>query len=373
MTDIAIREVRSRADLKKFRRLPFAIYRDDPLWVPPLNFDVKNRLNRAKNPFFEHSEAIYFLAERAGRTVGRIAAILNRRHQEFHEDRVGFFGWFECENDAEVALSLFTAAESWLRERGCDTLRGPASFSLNDECGLLIEGFHRPATMLTPWNPPYYADLLESCGFSKAMDLNSYYMPVMDFPLERTERIIRLIKKREGATVRKFDPSRYDEEVARVLNIYNEAWTKNWGFVPMTESELKHMAKDMKPVIDPRLASFVEIEGRAVGFALVLPDINCILKKLGGRLFPFGIFRLLFGLKRVPGVRLLAMGVSEEFHKRGIDALLYQSSFEGSVEGGRVWSELGWVLENNTVMHNALIKLNANLDRVHRLYDRAIS
>lgn len=369
---IAIREVETARDRRAFVRFPWSIYRDDPLWVPPLLIDVATRLNRRKNPFFLHSDAQLFLAWRGGRVVGRIAAIENRRHRQIHGDDVGFFGWFESERDPEVASALFARAESWLLERGCDAMRGPASFSLNDECGLLVEGFHRPPALMTPWNPPWYAELVEGCGFEKVMDLHSFRMPVDDFDVERIGRFAELIGRRENVTIRNFDRRDFRREVERVMAIYNQAWEDNWGFVPMTDAELEHMAKALKPLLEPRLVAFAEVDGEPIGFSLVVPDVNPLIKRIDGRLLPFGFWTLMRGVRRTPGIRLMAMGVVRAFHRKGIDSLLYLDAFRNSKKTNKVQSEIGWVLETNPVMINTIEKIGGIRDRTHRLYQRGI-
>lgn len=371
-TGIEIRPVESRADLRRFIQLPFDLHRDEPRWVPPIRLDVRNRLNRKKNPFFEHSEAVYFLALRDGHPVGRIAAIDNARHREMHRDGVGFFGWFECEPREETAIALIDRARDWLRARGLEHIRGPASFSLNDESGLLVEGFDEHCTILTPWNPPGYADLVEAAGLAKVMDLYSFHLDVLSFDHERIGRIAKLVRRREKVELRRFDKKRFQDEVDTVMAIYNDAWEDNWGFVPMTPRELEHMAAELKPVLEPSLVCFARHEGRDVGFSLVLPDINPLLKKIRGRLFPFGIVRLLRGIRHVQGIRLVAMGMSRSHHKKGLDALLYLDNFEASRDLGKVWSELGWVLETNQVMINTIERIGGRRARTHRLYEASL-
>jgi len=366
---ITVSPVVGRRDLETFIRLPYRLLQDEPCWPPPLLFDVRNRLDRSKNPFFEHGEAEYFVARRGREVVGRIAAIRNHLHEEVHGEKLGFFGWFDLIDDEDVARALLDTARDWVAERGLEAIRGPVSFSLNDECGCLVDGFEHPATIMTPWNPPWYGTRIEAAGFRKSKDLYSFALPVMDFGAERIGRIVKRIKKREGARLREFDPKHFDQEVARIESIYNEAWTDNWGFVPMTPAEFRHMAKELKPVLVPELAHFVEIEGRPVGFSLVLPDVNVILKKLKGRLFPLGILRLLFGLKRVERIRLIAMGVVRNLHMKGLDSVLYLAAFEGARKLGKTFSELGWVLEDNAVMINTIERIGGRRYRTHRLYD----
>lgn len=370
--DLTVTAARSRRDRSDFLELPWRLYAGDPNWVAPLRLDVKARLDRSKNPFFQHSEAELFLARRGPRVVGRIAAIENRRHLERHGDGAGFFGWFECEDDPAVAEALLEAARCWLRARGLQAMRGPANFSLNEEAGLLVKGFESRPTLLSTYNPPYYAGLLESHGLAKVMDLYSFDLPVQKFGDSRIGRIAERVVKRERAVVRNFRKNDFDTELEHFQRIYNDAWTDNWGFVPMTDAEIQHMAKSLKPVLEPKMACFVEIEGKPVGFSLVLPDINHILQRLHGRLFPFGVFRLLAGVKKVPGLRLLAMGIQRDFHNRGLDAVLYHDNFVNADALGKIDSDIGWVLENNQVMINTIEKAGGTHARTHRLYEGAV-
>ncbi len=364
--------VASKKDLRHFIELPYNLHSGEEYFVPPLRIDVKARLNQEKNPFFKHADACYFVAMADGRCVGRIAAIENRRHNEIHKDRVGFFGWFECENDQVLAKALLDAAASWLGERELDQMRGPASFSMNDEVGLLVDGFDWRQTVLTAWNPPWYEDLLTGYGLEKVMDLVSFSLPVMEFGAKRMERIVERIKKRENLSIRPFNMKDFPEEVKRFKDIYEDAWMNNWGHVGLSEAEIDHMAKDLKPIVEPKLANFVEVDGHPIGFSLVLPDVNFILKKLQGKLFPFGIFRLLLGLKKIPDIRLLAMGIRRDMQKRGLDAVLYYESFRAARDLGKKWSELGWVLETNTVMINTIEKLGGHRHKTHRLYQKPL-
>ncbi|MCA9321389.1 MAG: N-acetyltransferase [Planctomycetes bacterium] len=366
---LRVRRVTQRRDHKTFVRLPNHLFRDEPRWIPPLELDVKNRLNRRKNPFFEYGQAEYFLAERSGTAVGRIAAIRNPRHEEIHGEKVGFFGWFECANDPEAARALLSAASAYCAERGLTSLRGPVSFSLNDECGVLVEGFEFAPTLMTAWNPPWYADLIELAGGRPIKDLYSFELPVQSFGAERIGRITERLKRREGATVRCFDRADFQAEVDRIKVIYRDAWEANWGHVPLTDAEIIHMAKDLKPVLEPNLAHFLEIDGKVIGFSLVLPDINVILKQIRGRLFPFGFLKLLRGIKHVPRIRLVAMGVLSEWRHRGLDGILYHAAFEGAQSLGKEWSEVGWVLDDNTVMINAIERVGGRKYRTHRLYE----
>lgn len=372
MSAIEVTEVLSRSDLKAFIRFPWRIYNENANWVPPLTADVRNRLNRRKNPFFEHGAASYFLARANGEVLGRIAAIKNELHNQTHNDQVGFFGWFESVDRADVAEALLDRAEDWLRERGCSSIRGPVSFSVNDECGVLVDGFDSPPRILMAYNPPYYEALLQGQRFEKAMDLYAWKLPVLEFGEDRMKRIVEKVKKRENLVIRDFNMRDLPGEVQRLKALYNDAWEKNWGFVPMTDLEIEHMARDLKPIIDPRLGCFVEIDGRPVGFSLVLPDLNEITIHLNGRLFPFGFLRILRGIRKVRDIRLLAMGVSLDHQKRGLDAVLYYHSFEAARALGKETSELGWTLETNALMNNAIKRMGGTLNKIYRLFERPI-
>ncbi|HEV8612801.1 MAG TPA: hypothetical protein VGQ73_04770, partial [Gemmatimonadales bacterium] len=274
--------MRSARELRRFIGFPYRLHARDPLWVPPLRRDVALLLSRSKNPFFEHAEAEYFLAEREGVVVGRIAAIANRLHNEFHHDQVGFFGCFESVNEQEVADALLDAAAGWLRARGLDTIRGPASFSTNDESGLLVDGFALPPVLLMPHNPRYYLDLLEGAGFRKAKDLLVYQNGSETDPIAPPERLTRgveLIRRRMNLAVRPLRPKEFPAEVERIKQLYNRCWERNWGFIPMTDHEIDHLAAQFKPVVVPRLAPFIEKDGELVGFALAMPDLNVAFRK----------------------------------------------------------------------------------------------
>lgn len=330
--------------------------------------DIRTLLSRKKNPFFTHADAEYFVAVRDGAVVGRIAAIENRTHNELHEDRVGFFGFFECVNDRAVSHALFRASADWLRSRGLTTMRGPASFSTNDECGLVVEGLDTPPTLLNPHNPEYYIDLVESAGFEKVKDLYQYQSQSSSLP-ERLVRGAKLIAERQGIVLRSINMKRFKEEIDRIKAIYNSAWEKNWGFVPMTEEEIDHLAKQLKPVIVPDFIVFAEKGTELVGFALALPDLNVALKKNpSGRLFP-GIIRVLWASRKITRTRILLLGVLPQYRRTGADALMYHWIWEKGVKMGYRWGEAGWILEDNTAMNNGLQRLGFSRYKTLRMYD----
>jgi GNAT superfamily N-acetyltransferase len=340
-----------------------------------LRRDVEALLSRTKNPFFEHGEAEYFIAERGDEVVGRIAAISNRLHNETHGDQVGFFGFFECIEDQVVADALFDAAANWCRTLGHNVLRGPASFSVNDECGLLVDGFETPPTLMMPHNPRYYIDLLERAGFTKAKNLWVYqggseerYVPVP----ERLAKATELIRQRQGITLRSLNMKDFQGEVERIKELYNSAWEKNWGFVPMTEHEIDHLAEQFKPVVIPELVPMAEKDGKLVGFGIALPDLNVVFRKnRSGRLFPM-ILRLLWALKarRIRRARILLLGVVPAYQGKGIDAMLYHWIWTRSGERGIYWGEAGWILEDNPAMNAGLEKMTFRVYKTYRLYDR---
>ncbi len=370
MSGVEIRPVASRRDLRAFIRLPHALYEGDPLWVPPLHADIAARLDRRRNPFFEHGDAAYFLALRGGRPVGRIAAVRNDLHNSHHGDRTGFFGFFETEHDAGTASALLDAAGRWAAASGLTTLRGPASFSVNDEFGLLVSGDATPPAILMPYNPPWYADLLLAAGFRPIMDLLAFTLTPETYGVERMRRIVERIRLREGVTLRKGRLADYRAEVDHIRDIYNDAWARNWGFVPITEAEIRHAASDLRPIFDSDFLAFVEEDGRPLAFSLCLPDINEILIRLRGRLFPTGILRILRGRRRTRRVRLLIMGVRQEAQRRGLDALLYYDVFETAVRRRKEGGELSWILETNTVMRNAILRMGGRESKRYRVFER---
>jgi GNAT superfamily N-acetyltransferase len=336
-------------------------------------------LDRARNPFFQHAEASYFLAERDGAVVGRIAAIANRLHNETHEDKVGFFGFFECEDHQETADALFEQAANWLKARGFDTMRGPASFSVNDECGLLVDGFDTPPVLMMPHNPPSYIRLVESAGFATARNLLVYQGgdPALRERRPAPERLTRAVgitRERLGITVRPIDLKRFDEEVEAIKRVYNAAWEKNWGFVPMTEAEIDHLAKQFRPVVMPELVGMMEKNGEVIGFGLALPDLNQVFRhNRRGYLLPV-LPRLLWALKTggIHRIRIPLLGVVPEYRGKGLDAVLYHYIWSNGQRIGMRWGEAGWILEDNTAMNLGLEKMGFTVYKTYRLYDRPL-
>ena len=377
MASVSIRPVRTRRELKRFVKVPFRLHRDSEQWVPPLVFERMQFLDRKKNPWFEHGEAEYFLAERQGEVVGRVAAISNRLHNETHGDRVGFFGFFETVDDQALADALLQTAAEWCRGKGHDVLRGPASFSVNDECGVLVDGFDTPPTLMMPHNPRYYVTLLERAGFVKDKDLwvyeggsEQHYVPVP----ERLARGTELIRQRMGITIRPLDMKHFDGEVERIKVLYNAAWEKNWGFVPLTEHEIDHLAEQFKPVVIPEMVPIAEKDGKVIGFGIALPDLNVVFRgNRSGRMFPV-ILKLLWALKakKIHRARILLLGVLPEYRGKGVDAMLYHWIWTKSGEREIYWGEAGWILEDNPAMNAGLEKMTFRVYKTYRLYDRPL-
>lgn len=369
---VQVESVQSRRALREFVLFPWRIYNGDPNWVPPLLVEQRLLFNQAKHPFYEHGEVQPFLARRDGHVVGRIAAIVNRAHNEFHEDTVGFFGFFESVDDVQVARALFQAVGDFVKEHGMTSLRGPMNFSTNEECALLCEGFDRPPAVMMPYNPPYYLRLLEEVGFHKAKDLLGYLMTEPDLS-ERLSRMGPVLEKRTRLKVRRLNMKDFWGDVRRVRDIYNEAWERNWGFVPMTDAEFRKTAKDMKPIVDPDLVWIAEnSDGKPVGFSMALPDVNQVLAKMDGRLFPFGLLKFLYYKKRIDGLRVLTMGVIPEYRHRGVDVIFYWRTYEQGRKKGYKWGELSWILEDNRLTNDALTMVGAKPYKTYRIYDRPL-
>jgi GNAT superfamily N-acetyltransferase len=368
---VVVRPLVGRRDLRRFLRLPWRIYPGNPeapAWVPPLQAERRAFLDRRRNPFFRHSDAQLFLAERNGEVVGRIAAIENRRHLDTYRDGTGFFGLFESFDDPAVARALVDAAASWVRDRGLARLRGPASFTINDECGLLLDAFELPPVFLMAYNPPYYAALLEGCGFRKTQDLYAFRM---DVPLAVPSALATLASAAAaaGVVVRKADFDRLDEEVAHIHRLHSEAWAENWGAVPLTEDEVAALARELVPYADRDLVLFAELGGEPIGIAVVVPDFNRAIAAARGRLLPFGWLRLLAARRRIDSVRVLILGVLREHRGRAVDAALYARLIEEAVRKGYRWGELSWILESNRPMLAVLERFGARRYKTYRMYD----
>jgi GNAT superfamily N-acetyltransferase len=371
--------VSTRRDLRRFVDLPWHLFdqRRFPAWVPPLRATVYDALDREKNPFYADADRELFIARRGDAVVGRIAAIENRAHNRFHGDRVGFWGFLECVDDQEVADALFDAAERWLGDRGLDVLRGPMNPSTNYECGLLVDGFeHRPSFMTT-WNPPYYVPLCERAGFDKAKDLVAYFIPMGDpsWSLPPTfERLAERALLKSKVAFRDLDLGRFEQELEVCWEVYNAAWERNWGFVPMSKEEFVHTARDMKPLLNPRYAFAADVDGRTVAFMLAVPDYSGVLQRIGnGRLFPTGALRMLFGKRAIHEWRVMALGLRREYRTRGILPLFAWEAFRRGRQAGEQGAEASWILEDNEPMNRAMAAMGTRIHRRWRVYDRGVA
>lgn len=369
---VVVRPVQGRAELETFIRLPFRLYADDPAWVPPLDADVRGALD-PKHPFHLHADVQPFLAWRDGRAVGRIVAIHNRTYVEFHEQPVGAFGLFECEEDEEAARELLATVEEWLRERGLTSCQGPFNFSTNDELwspGILLEGFERPPIIMMAHGRPYYARLVEAAGYAKVKDLLAIWVDIETAGMDRLGKSVERIRKRSGITLRPIEMRHLNAEIERILGVYNSAWERNWGFVPMSPAEIDHMAKALKPVVNPELCLLAEKDGETIGFALGLLDYNQVLRHLGGKLFPIGFLKFLWYRRRISSTRVLTLGIRPGFRNRGIEAVMYYELFLAGDRAGAGRGECSWILEDNLEMLHGLERLGGTADKRYRVYGK---
>jgi GNAT superfamily N-acetyltransferase len=364
--------VGDRHDFQQFLKLPWRIYQHDPHWVPPLLFDQKQLLNRRKHPFHQHAEVEYFLAWRGEEVVGRVAAVVNHQYVQFHEEATGFFGFFESTNDVEVAVALLRTAEQWVAERGMNYIRGPMSFSTNEECALLIDGFDTAPTVMMPYNPRYYRNLLIAARYTKAKDLLAYLLDDTTPPPRLVRGVERLLRG-QNVVIRPFNLKRFKQEVEKLTTIYQSAWERNWGFIPMTPAEFDNFADQMWWVANPNLCLLAEIDGEAIGFALALPDYNQVLRHMNGRLLPFGWLKFLRYRRKISTARVLILGLKPGFRRRGIDAMLYLRLWQEAPKNGYPVVECSWILEDNWDMRRALERMGARLSKTYRVYEKKLT
>jgi GNAT superfamily N-acetyltransferase len=378
MGSVTIRPVGSRRELKRFVKVPFHLHRDHPQWVAPLIFERMEFLNPRKNPWFEHAEAQLFVAERDGEPVGRISAQLDRRWDEYQGGNDAQFGFFETTEDAEVTRALFAAASDWAAAKGRERLLGPMDFTTNDELGILIDGFERRPMILEPWHPPFYQRLIEAEGLEKAMDLLMWELQFGDLKEgEAFDPSIHEAAKKalgdEGITIRNMRKRDMAAEVKSFMEVYNEAWGSNWGFVPITDAEVSYQAKHLKQVLDENWTYIAEKDGEAVGAALTLPDINQVMAKLNGRLLPFGWLKFLLGKSKIDQLRVFALGVKHDYRHTGVAAGLYLRHLEEAAKpGGISGGDMGWILETNKPMNRAMEGMGGKVVKRYRLYERSL-
>jgi len=363
--------VSDKQGLDRFIRFPWAVYEGDPNWVPPLISEMKFILGD-KNPFFRHADAAYFLAKDADSVVGRIAAIIDRNHINTHNEQAGFFGFFECLPDPAIACGLLDAAAAWLKERDIEVMRGPISPSTNDECGFLLDGFDSPPMIMMPYTPPYYLDYMERCGLTKSRDLYAYISVIKEVSSGgRLEKLASGVRTRvPGISVRPADMKNFHRELEVVKEIYNSAWSHNWGFVPMTDEEIESMAKRLKPLIVPELLIMAEVNGAPAAFFMAVPDYNQVFKRVNGRLGPIGLLKFLWYSRKISDIRVLTMGVKEEYRKKGIEGLLYLESFKAAMKKGYERAEMSWILEDNVLMQRGCELMGGKLYKKYRIYEK---
>jgi hypothetical protein len=367
--DIQIVEVRNQKDLTTFIRFPWEIYRGDRHWVPPLIKDQLHKLS-PDHPFRSHSEMILFLAMKDGKLIGRISGIIDHNYIKVHQEKTGFFGFFESISDYKVAEALFEKVRSWLKGKGMEKMIGPMNPNSNDECGLLIEGFDSPPCLMMTYNLPYYSSLLENAGMKKAMDLYAYLLESSSFLEDRLSRISeRLMKKNPRLRIRTVDLRHFDEEVKIVKEISNEAWSPNWGFVPRTEEELDDIARNLKPLVVPDLVLFVYWGEEPIGFSVTLPDYNQVLKHLNGKLGPLGLLKFLYYSRRIKTVRVMLLGVKQAFQKRGAESLLYLETFQHGIKKGYLQAECSMILETNFLMRHGIEAMGGKIYKTYRIYE----
>lgn len=370
-----IEEVKTKKQLASFIDFPHDLYKNDPNYVPELFIAQRDLLTPGKHPFHEHSSLRPFLAYDGDKIVGRICAIHNVNHNEFNQANDGFFGFFDCINDQETANLLFATAEKWLKEKGLSTMIGPVNFSTNEACGLLVEGYDKPPVLMMTYNFPYYLQLIEKAGLHKKADLLAYEHTTADYN-DRSVRLMDSLQnrlKQKGIIIRKIDLKNFKDEVAKVHEVYNSAWDKNLGFVPMTKAEFEYLAKDMKLAMDPDYVYVAEHAGKIVGFSLTIPDLNQVLIKVKrGRLLPTGIFKLLLGKKKITGLRTLALGVVEGYRKMGIEAVFYGLTITTGVRKGVKTDESSWILEDNELMKKGVEGTGGKQYKRYRLFEKSI-
>ncbi len=364
--------LKTKKDWRQFLKLPWEIYRDNPHWVPPVLREVRNTLDTEKHPFWEHARREVFLARKDDKVAGRVVAIFDDNHINFHGENTGFFGFFECIEDFEVARLLWDQAKRWLKWNGMDLMRGPLSPSMNDECGFLLDGFDKPPTVMMPYTQPYYLEFAERYGFQKAKDLYAFYKKVEDGIPQRIRKMVERIKKKTGVIIRPLAMNSFERDVQHLKNIYNSAWEKNWGFVPMTDKEIDLVAKKLKYFAEPELVLFAEIDNEPIGVSVTIPDINYVLKRLNGRLGPIEILKFLRYKRKIEGVRSLIGGVKKEYRNTGIIAVLSYETEKAAKRLGYKWGELGWNLEDNDLINRFDMAIGGKIYKKYRIYEMPI-
>lgn len=368
---VRIERVDSRRQRREFVDYPYRKYRDDPTWVAPLRLSQLELVDPEKNPFWQHARGTLYLAKRAGRTVGRIALIDDDLHNSTHGENLVFFGFFEAE-DEEVAGALFAAVEEEARALGRSAVRGPVNPTMNDGPGFQIDAFGEKPYVMMPQNPPSYPAFTEAAGYEKVKDLYTFHLDNRGSVPERLQRIVKRARERYAPNVRTADLKRFHEEVRLLQRIHTAAWEKNWGQVPYTDAEIEHLANELKMIVNPELALFLEYQGEPVGVCIAIPDLNQVLARFDGRLLPTGIFHLLRMRKIIDRARLVMLGVLPEHRNRGFDLVLIDEVIKRGMAAGIVEGELGWTLEDNRAINNAIVATGGVQNKTYRMYQKEL-
>lgn len=358
--------------LKGYFALLKEVYRGDPNFVFPLRVERKEFLNPDKNPFFKHADVEFYIAKDKEKPLGTIVAFVDHMYNDYHRERVCHFGFFECIKDERVAEALFQRVEAFAVSKKLDVIRGPFNFSTNHECGLLVDGFDSPPVILMTYNPPYYRTYIENSGYTKAMDLLAYRIDRKPVP-EGLEMVCENIKKTYPVTVDKLRKKEFDVLVKLVMEIYTDAWSENWGFAPLTEEEFRFIAWGLKYFLDEDISFMVRLDGKPIGFSITLPDYNVPLRRMKGRLFPFGIIHFLRLRKKIKNARIFALGIKKEHHDKGFGALLYMETWKALLNKGYQWAEMSWILENNYRMRRAIEMAGAVVYKTYRIYEKKVN
>ncbi len=375
--NVKIVKVVTKKDLDKFIKSQWNFYKNDKNWVPPVIADRRKLLDTNKNPFFKHSEIQLFYAENDdGNIIGRIAAITNENHNKTHNDNTGFFGFFECINDQNVANELFSAAEKWLKELGKDKVIGPENPSMNDEVGLLIDAFDTPPVILSTYNPQYYVNLIENAGYKKAKDLFAFKLTQSSYKTEKVQKFQGIIRERYKLTIRELnlkDKNQFRKDIETFKDIYNKAWVPNWGFVRWTDEEFNFIAEDLKMIADPSLVIIAESKSIPIGFGIAVPNVNeYLINNKNGSLLG-ALVQSILHKNKIESMRILALGLIPEYQKSGIDGVIYYELGERGVKAGFNWAEASWVLEDNLPMIKGLTtSMNAEKYKTYRLYEKGV-
>lgn len=373
MSGVKIITVEGGSELKDFINLPWMIYANYPNWVPPLKKEVRRVLAPGRHPFWEFSERILFLARRGSETVGRIAGIVDRHYNECHGEKMGIWGFFECTDDAAAAATLFSAVEAWALQKGMTVLRGPLSPSMNYEVGILIEGFDYPPALMMAYNPPYYQRLVQSCGFTKEKDLLAFLLDG-DYRLpDWMDRLAERIAQKKGVHIRHVDPRNRDVEFALIREIYNDSWSGNWGFVPLSDNEMRDIQKSVRPFADPDLVFFIYYENEPAAVCVIFPDINPLLKRLNGRIGLLGLLKAIIYRGEIKGLRLMMFGVREKYRQLGLPLLAFQHIYE-IARGNKHYQhlEMGWTLEDNESINALIGEAGARIYKKYRIFRKTL-